>query len=124
MHTACAHRPAGRARPSMPRGTLGAGVPPRVPSQPVGAAYSQAERGGARSGAERRLHAPGEIGARCVRWLQRLGSWVYTTPASHRPTKRWGADRRVASSCSGRVARIHPRLCHNGTSRACPAHRS
>jgi hypothetical protein len=44
-------RPAGRARPRMPRRrprcTLGAGGPPRVPPPPAGAAPSQAERGAA-----------------------------------------------------------------------------
>jgi hypothetical protein len=77
MQTAFSHRPAGRARPSIPRrrprGTLGAGVPPRVPPQPAGAACSQAERGGARSGAESMLHAPGEIGARCVPLVEKAG---------------------------------------------------
>ena len=43
-------RPTGRARPSIPRCTPGAGVPPRAPPQPASAARSPAERGGARSG--------------------------------------------------------------------------
>jgi len=47
MPTALWHCHVGRARPSMPRRrprcTLGAGVPPRVPPPPAGAAPSQAE---------------------------------------------------------------------------------
>jgi hypothetical protein len=54
MHTAFARRPAGCARPSMPRRrprcTLGAGGPPRAPPPPAGAACSPAARGGVRSG--------------------------------------------------------------------------
>ena len=44
------YRPKFRVFTEKARSTLGAGGPPRVPPPPAGAACSQAERGGARSG--------------------------------------------------------------------------